>query len=417
MALPRVLLGVAFILVWPWVTLPAQPAIYSLGELETYPGAQMALPFSVSNASAWNALAASLSYDHFKATVQEIHLVGALGAVTPEFVATFHDENAGRITLDLILDGSAPFDTVLAPGTDQEVAHLIVDVSQGLLPGQFIAFGFVDGFGSPPVANVAAAAGVVVVPVFEDGGITISSQNFLIFPDTHAAPGDLLHAVPIVGINVDNVMGFQVVATYEHAYFHGRQLTITDTITAVVGAEYVQTIINNDEGYFILGVLLDLIPPYHGQTIPASQLALPFARFLGDVLPAAEAVDTIDLSFQDGLGTPPVENIFVIANRSVAPQKIDGQILIDNRPVFVRGDANMDRRVDKSDAIVLALYVFNMWSNPVCLAALDVDDDTRINLADAIYLLSYLFVAGSPIPAPFPLAGIDPTPPYLPCEN
>ena len=47
---------------------------------------------------------------------------------------------------------------------------------------------------------------------------------------------------------------------------------------------------------------------------------------------------------------------------------------------------------------------------------MDVDDDGDILLTDAIFLLSYLFISGSPPPAPFPAAGIDPTEDQLWCE-
>ena len=39
----------------------------------------------------------------------------------------------------------------------------------------------------------------------------------------------------------------------------------------------------------------------------------------------------------------------------------------------------------------------------------------KVNIADAIHILSYLFVTGSPLPAaPFPTPGMDPTPDTLP---
>jgi hypothetical protein len=76
---------------------------------------------------------------------------------------------------------------------------------------------------------------------------------------------------------------------------------------------------------------------------------------------------------------------------------------------FIRGDANSDRQVDISDAVKVLLHLFGGIGTPTCLDALDVDDNARVELTDAVYLLGFLFQARPAPPAPFPNPGNDPT--------
>lgn len=86
-------------------------------------------------------------------------------------------------------------------------------------------------------------------------------------------------------------------------------------------------------------------------------------------------------------------------------------------PSFVRGNLNGDGAVDISDAIfgLSALFVPGSAS-PGCLDAADVNSDGGFDISDMIYLLSSLFVPGSPSPAaPFPTCA--PSPEVLGCTT
>ncbi len=72
---------------------------------------------------------------------------------------------------------------------------------------------------------------------------------------------------------------------------------------------------------------------------------------------------------------------------------------------FVRGDANGDGQVNIADAIFSLDYLFVAGTEPPCFAAADVNVDGQVNIADTINLLGYLFQAGSPPAAPFPDCG------------
>jgi len=76
---------------------------------------------------------------------------------------------------------------------------------------------------------------------------------------------------------------------------------------------------------------------------------------------------------------------------------------------FTRGDVNEDKNVNIADAIYILQFLFSNGPAPGCFDATDVNDDGRINIADAIYLLQYLFGGGAKPPEPFNTQGIDPT--------
>ncbi|HIG04332.1 MAG TPA: hypothetical protein EYQ08_01165 [Planctomycetes bacterium] len=92
---------------------------------------------------------------------------------------------------------------------------------------------------------------------------------------------------------------------------------------------------------------------------------------------------------------------------------------ISSTPEFVRGDTNASGRpLDLADAINSLYYIFNIPGGiSPCDDASDVNDDgLHPNIADAIYLLNYLFPPPSPPPpAPFPACGPDPTIDTLGC--
>jgi hypothetical protein len=85
-------------------------------------------------------------------------------------------------------------------------------------------------------------------------------------------------------------------------------------------------------------------------------------------------------------------------------------------PQFIRGDLNLDGRVDISDPLTLLFHLFQGLPS-TCEDAGDADDDEVLNVTDAIYLLDHLFRGGPAPPAPYPLPGVDPLGPALSCAT
>ena len=85
---------------------------------------------------------------------------------------------------------------------------------------------------------------------------------------------------------------------------------------------------------------------------------------------------------------------------------------------FVRGDANSDTQVNLTDAVFILSHLFMGGAGPACLAAADSTGNRSLDLSDSVFLLNFLFNGGDAPPAPFPQCG-----PYeaaeddLPCES
>ena len=98
--------------------------------------------------------------------------------------------------------------------------------------------------------------------------------------------------------------------------------------------------------------------------------------------------------------------------------------ILDGDRAFIRGDANADASMDIADAVWAVSFLFVGGPPPPCLDSADTNDDGYVDLADAIYGLSYNFRGGPQPPPPFlPYCGLDPTVDdpwdcerYPPCE-
>ena len=93
-------------------------------------------------------------------------------------------------------------------------------------------------------------------------------------------------------------------------------------------------------------------------------------------------------------------------------------IIINELPIvrFIRSDANIDGRVNIADALNILGYLF-LGKKMSCLDAGDVNDDGKLNIVDAQYLLNFLFLGGRAPKEPYPNAGTDNSEDDLSCEG
>jgi dienelactone hydrolase len=82
---------------------------------------------------------------------------------------------------------------------------------------------------------------------------------------------------------------------------------------------------------------------------------------------------------------------------------------------FIRSDSNADSTIDIADAIFTLSYLFAEGATPTCLDAADANDDGAVDIADAIAVLSHLFAGSGDLPEPFGECGVDPTVDELGC--
>jgi hypothetical protein len=120
----------------------------------------------------------------------------------------------------------------------------------------------------------------------------------------------------------------------------------------------------------------------------------------------------------------PLRNAVALNGVSVFDVGYTRRVIEICNPVFHRGDANGDGRLDISDAIRTFNFLFLGAPAPGCLEAADSNNDGRADLSDGIFSLNFLFGRGAQPapPAPGPPSepcGPDPESPegFLGCEE
>ena len=102
------------------------------------------------------------------------------------------------------------------------------------------------------------------------------------------------------------------------------------------------------------------------------------------------------------------ENQLFSAGAAIFPAFVDGAITfvpVDPVP-FLRGDCNADGSIDIDDAMRILSWLFLGTSSLPCPLACDLNGDGAApNIADAVYLFTYLFSAGASPALPFPNCG------------
>ena len=347
---------------------------------------------------------------------------GILDAVSVEFLDSFVEETEGEAGLIAILDGSAPFDGSLPATQDTHLVSVLFDADQWLIPSNQELLSLSGEVGTSNLQSTILVEGAPVATDLQNGFLSVIEQNVLIAESTtgQAALGEVDHEIKIHAFNSEDLQGFSISLVYDPLVWEFSHVEITGTITETAGAEFVEEFSDDDQGNAVLGVLLDILPPYSGQVIPATGIELEVARFYFDVQPDVfESVETT-IGFAPSPGTPVVDNVFVIGNQSVQPLTIDTVIEVAVQNIFLRGDADGDLYLDLSDVINNLVFMTGACPecpDPTCYKALDVNDNGIIDLADGVQLVNYLYTFGPPPAAPFPEPGPDPTPDDLTCDR
>lgn len=119
------------------------------------------------------------------------------------------------------------------------------------------------------------------------------------------------------------------------------------------------------------------------------------------------------VAYRDGLrgAGQPVNNVITYRGSSHRPRAqrgiwFDIEVGYPTVQAFVRGDTNSDGRVNIADAVWLVSELFFLGPRGRCFYAGDVNGDGRKDLSDVAFLLYYQFLGGSEPPRPFPHCGV-----------
>ncbi|MGQ9588657.1 MAG: hypothetical protein ACUVYA_00025 [Planctomycetota bacterium] len=130
--------------------------------------------------------------------------------------------------------------------------------------------------------------------------------------------------------------------------------------------------------------------------------------------------DSLKFCDQDPLGTVKFENQVTVDGVAYVPWLRRGSRLLRATlgTTFIRGDADLNRAVQLTDAVYTLAYLFMGGEELPCLDAADANDVGRVDISDPIFVLTYLFLGGPEPPPPFPEPGEDLSPQTaLGCER
>ncbi len=174
-----------------------------------------------------------------------------------------------------------------------------------------------------------------------------------------------------------------------------------------------------DEGFLVGVAILSLVDD--ASILPPSR-NVDVLNFHFNIKPDAP-VGTTELKFLDGgqVSGGPVQNKLIAQGSFITPSLassfvfVNGRINIIDVTVFIRADSNGDQKVEMADAIYTLEYLFRGGPAPRCLEAADADDNGNVDVTDPIVTLSALFLGTAAIPPPNGSPGRDPTPDALGC--
>ncbi len=326
-------------------------------------------------------------------------------------------------TVVCTISSAAPFET-LGPGTS--IALLELDLVVGASPGSpcdLLPIAFSGTLGSPAIPIEVTTTTGAETPDIIDGAIALSSLNpappsggiTLRVEDRIVSPGSNV----TVDVSLDSDVPISAVS-FGIAYSNldvGLNASTMGTALAAfrcgAGPEFFSTeIISSPQPGVTVASLFEIQPPFFERELPAgSDLTLLTLEFTTDPAPLNSSTE---LALTDLLGNPPVAIEVTVGTTAVIPAQIAGSI--EFGVGFVRGNCNADPNLDLADAIFMLSFLFAPGSNnPLCDDACDANDDGLLNIADPIGILIALFGSSTvTLPAPTQ-CGSDPTPDTLEC--
>ena len=312
---------------------------------------------------------------------------------------------------------------VLAFDSAVDVISVDYDTVAGGLAGNADAtlttLSFVDSLGSPPVANVAVVDGASLVPNFSDGSITLEPV-FVPDPEfTYSAENASANYNPAegnasvsVGITIAETDTSAAGATFPNAT-QGFSMGLAN------GPEVSASALNLSLGFeadfaesslFADGWTIGVVYSFVGGTSLTFESSLEIISVdysTGGSMAGDEVGTTVALNWSDDLGSPSVANVVVVDGASFTANLSDGSIALN--PVvtvdFIRGDVNSDSIVNIADAIWIIYELFLNGPATTCPIALDANNDGLGDLADTSYIIMYRFSGGAAPAAPFPDCG------------
>jgi hypothetical protein len=293
---------------------------------------------------------------------------------------------------------------------------------------------FTSGVGSPPVATVVVLGGGSFAPeVQAKATITLTKQECkpptqytIAIADAEGAADALVTSMVSLSFdsdpanaNTNQIQGWSYgICIGDTAKLEVVDATSagTDSATVKGGAPAQFDSINKYPEGVTHGIVIDFM----------AQVKLPPQNDWTDLVVTYKVKMTTDGDKTDvhpcnkALGTPPVANVMVINGGSIQANEFEGSpdLIADpavgccdpavcNKPAWISfapgdrviaGNANGDARLDIADGIYILSFLFRGGPPPSCEKAADANADCALDASDAVYIIYYLLLDGPPSP-------------------
>ena len=236
-------------------------------------------------------------------------------------------------------------------------------------------------------------------------------SNTLSIPDQRLKFGQGEVWFPVHASHRDPIMAYQLHGVFDPDVLEMQDCSLIGTPSVRLRPEVWEC--NIFERSFEIGCLYDFVPPIDGRTLPPGEdHILTNLIFTVAAEGDEETITRIDLVNDREMS--PILNIFTVNNRSRLPVMEGSEVTVYPAEyperLFIRGDINFTGNVDITDAIYLLSFLFLGFEDPECLDTADTLDEGRVNISSPIYLLNFLFTGGPAPRVPYPSPGLDPTP-------
>ena len=334
----------------------------------------------------------------------------------PDFVDTSTHIGGWTTGVIVCLTGCAS----LPPSTDNELYRVTYREVGGQVGRTDLCF--CDRLGSPAVESMVVVAGESIRPITTCGRVELVDEPPFIYSFARAEgsysplDGRGNATVELTAVQRDLAGGLLEVAAFSMALAHDpaeltvRTIEVTGAAAALNGGsgpEFVGPNLLAD------GVTIGTVFSFTGadSLFLGSETALVRVEYVtvASTWLGNEAGGTSAVALRNDLGVPPVENLLVIDGRSYEAELATSAVSLTavlSTP-FRRGDCNNDTSSNIADAIWLLNYLFLGGASGTCLGACDTDGDASLGLVDAVLLLQHWMAGGPPPAAPYPDCGTD----------
>lgn len=254
------------------------------------------------------------------------------------------------------------------------------------------------------------------------------TEDVIRIGEVSAAPGDEVE-IPVYVTNAQPVEAFQLVLRYDPdvlQFDKGFKLVFEGTHYSDIlqsnptGGSFQSVSPVAGEGILLVGFIPAFIDTGYETPPGEDRLVFKIPGKVAEDAPSGAEVILEPYNGEDdaGYGDYALRNEFTSSGSarflSLIPRTINGLLEIVADVTIFRGDSNDDGTVNISDASFTLSYLFLGGTEPRCPDAADANDDGRVDVSDPVVTLWTLFGGeAASIAAPYPELGFDATPDEL----